>query len=58
MIVKHENRIRALEAKQVTSDGGTAVDATPTLPVAITASAPASTPSNNSGPDDMAPDEV
>lgn len=53
MIVKHENRIRALEAKQVNSDGGTTVDATPTAPTV-----PAPTPSNNSGPDEMAPDEV
>ncbi|KAJ1524470.1 hypothetical protein ONE63_010966 [Megalurothrips usitatus] len=51
MIVKHENRIRALEAKQVT--GGETIPPTP-APVP----APVTAPSNNSGPDDLAPDEV
>lgn len=51
MIVKHENRIRALEAKQVTD--GTA-DAVPSAPAPV----PATAPSNNSGPDELAPDEV
>lgn len=58
MIVKHENRIRALEAKQVTADGNNPVEAAPTVPTPAPAPAPITAPTNNSGPDEMAPDEV
>ena len=63
MIVKHENRIRALEAKMIEMEGNDSMCSGPAqLPVPMLSAgmtnAPSPSPDNKNAPDDLAPDEV